>query len=85
MPLLHIVTPSYMLYLFVTLISFSEIRNIQLQLVTDTQKLSYKSINNMALEHLCEVLFIRKSSRKCLSLSQILLQVHVSRLKIYGN
>ena len=37
----------------------------------------------MAPEYLCELVSIRKSSRKLRSSSQILLQVPVSRLKSY--
>ncbi|KAK2170581.1 hypothetical protein LSH36_2g17002, partial [Paralvinella palmiformis] len=47
--------------------------------------LTYKSINDMAPEYLCELVSIRKSSRKLRSSSQILLQVPVSRLKSYGD
>ena len=39
----------------------------------------------MAPQYLCELMSIRKSSRKLRSSSQILLQVTVSRLKSYGN
>ena len=39
----------------------------------------------MAPEHLCELVYIRKSARKLRSSSQILLQVLVSRLKSYGD
>ena len=39
----------------------------------------------MAPEYLCELLPIKKSSRKLGSSSQILLQVPVSRLKSYGD
>ena len=39
----------------------------------------------MAPEYLCELISIRKSSRKLRSSSQILLQVPVSRLKSYGD
>ena len=39
----------------------------------------------MAPEYLCELVFIRKSSWKLRSSSQILLQVPVSRLKSYGD
>jgi len=39
----------------------------------------------MALGYLCKLMFIRKSSRKLRSSSQILLQVLVSRLKLYGD
>jgi len=39
----------------------------------------------MAPEYLCELVSIRKSSRKLRSSSQILLQVPVSRLKSYGD
>ena len=41
--------------------------------------------NDMAPEYLCELVSIRKSSRKLGSSSQILLQVPVSRLKSYGD
>jgi len=44
-----------------------------------------KSINDMAPEYLCELVFIRKSSQNLRSSSQILLQVTVSRLKSYGD
>ena len=39
----------------------------------------------MAPEYLCELVSIRKSSRKLRSSSQIPLQVPVSRLKSYGD
>ena len=39
----------------------------------------------MAPEYLCELVSIRKSSRKLMSSSQILLQVPVSWLKSYGD
>ena len=39
----------------------------------------------MAPEYLCELMSIRKSTRKLKSSSQILLQVPVSRLKSYGD
>jgi len=39
----------------------------------------------MASEYLCELVSIRKSSRKLRSSSQILFQVPVSRLKSYGD
>ena len=39
----------------------------------------------MAPEYLCELVSIRKSSRKLKSSCQILLQVPVSRLKSYGD
>ena len=47
--------------------------------------ITYKSINDMAPEYLCELVSIRKSSQKLRSSSQILLQVPVSRLMSYGN
>jgi hypothetical protein len=47
--------------------------------------ITYKSINDMVPEYLCELVSIRKSSRKLRSSSQILLQVPVSRLKSYGD
>ncbi|KAK2148909.1 hypothetical protein LSH36_475g01030 [Paralvinella palmiformis] len=47
--------------------------------------ITYKSINDMSPEYLCELVSIRKSSRKLRSSSQILLQVQVSRLKSYGD
>ena len=47
--------------------------------------ITYKSINDMAPDYLCELISIRKSSRKLKSSSQILLQVPVSRLKSYGD
>jgi hypothetical protein len=47
--------------------------------------ITYKSINDMTPEYLCELVSIRKSSRKLRSSSQILLQVLVSRLKSYVN
>ena len=47
--------------------------------------ITYKSINDMGPEYLCELMSIRKSSRKLRSSSQILLQVPVSRLKSYGD
>jgi len=43
--------------------------------------ITYKSINDMAPEYLCELVSIRNSSRKLRSSSQILL----SRLKSYGD
>jgi len=43
--------------------------------------ITYKSIDDMAPEYLCELVSIRKSSRKLRSSSQILMQVPVSRLK----
>ena len=46
---------------------------------------TYKSITDQALEYLCELLSIRKSSRKLGSSSQIPLQVYVSRLRSYGD
>jgi len=39
----------------------------------------------MAPEYLCELVSIRRSSRKLRSSSQVLLQVPVSRLKSYGD
>ena len=45
--------------------------------------ITYESINDMAPEYLCELVCIRKSSRKLRSPSQLLLQVQVSRLKSY--
>ena len=45
----------------------------------------YKSVNDMAPEYMCELVSIRKSSRKLRSSSQILLQVPVSQLKSYGD
>ena len=47
--------------------------------------ITYKSINDMAPEYLCELVSIRKSSWKLRSSSQILLQVPVSQLKSYGD
>jgi len=47
--------------------------------------ITYKSINDMAPEYLCELVSIGKSSRKLRSSSQILFQVPVSRLKSYGD
>jgi len=47
--------------------------------------ITYKSINDMAPEYLCEFLSIRKSSRKLRSSSQMLLQVPVCRLKSCGD
>jgi len=47
--------------------------------------ITYKSINDMAPEYLCELVSIRKSFRKLRSSSQILLQVLVSRLRSYGD
>ncbi|KAK2146497.1 hypothetical protein LSH36_604g02000 [Paralvinella palmiformis] len=47
--------------------------------------ITYKSINVMVQKYLCELVSIRKSSRKLRSSSQILLQVPVSRLKSYGD
>ena len=46
----------------------------------DISLISYKSINDMAPEYLCELVCIRKSSRKLGSSNQIVLQVPVSRL-----
>jgi len=43
--------------------------------------ITYKSIDDMPLEYLCELVSIRKSSPKLRPSSQILLQVPVSRLK----
>jgi len=45
--------------------------------------ITYKSINDMAPEYLCELVWIRKSFRELKSSSQILLQEPVSRLKSY--
>ena len=45
---------------------------------------TYKSISDMAPEYPCELVIIRKSSRKLGSSSQTLLLVLVSRLKSYG-
>jgi len=47
--------------------------------------ITYKSINDMAPEYLCELVSIRKSTPNLRSSSQILLQVPVSRLKSYGD
>jgi len=47
--------------------------------------ITYKSITDMAPVYLCELISIRKSSRKLRSSSQILLQVPVCRLKSYGD
>ena len=47
--------------------------------------ITYKFINDMAPEYLCEQMSIRKSSRKLRSSSQIVLQVPVSRLNLYGD
>jgi len=47
--------------------------------------ITYKSINDMAPEYLCELVSNRKSSQKLRSSSQILLQVPVSRLKSHGD
>ena len=47
--------------------------------------ITYKSINDMAPEYLCELVSIRNSSQKLSSSSQILLQVPVSQLKSYGD
>ena len=47
--------------------------------------IAYKFINDMAPGYLCELVSIRKSSRKIRSSSQILLQVPVSRLKSYSD
>jgi len=47
--------------------------------------ITYKSINDMAPEYMCELVSNRKSSQKLRSSSQILLQVPVSRLKSYGD
>ena len=47
--------------------------------------LTYKSINDMAPEYLCELVSIRKSPRKLRSSSRILLQVPMSQLKSYGD
>jgi len=45
--------------------------------------ITYKSINDMEPEYMCELVFIRKSSRKLRSSRQILLLVPVSRLNLY--
>jgi len=47
--------------------------------------ITYQSINDMAPEYLCELVSIRKLSRKLRLSSQILLQVPVSRLKSYDD
>ena len=47
--------------------------------------ITYKSINDMAPEYLCELVSIRKSFRKLRSSRQILLQVPVYRLKSYSD
>jgi len=47
--------------------------------------ITYKSINDMVPEYLCELVSIRKSSRQLRSSSQILLQMPVSRFKSYGD
>jgi len=47
--------------------------------------ITYKSINDMATEYLCELVSIRKSSQKPRSSSQKVLQVPVCRLKSYGD
>ena len=47
--------------------------------------LNDKSINDMALEYLCEQVSLNKSSQKLMSFSQILLLVPVSPLKSYDN
>ena len=47
--------------------------------------ITYTSINEMAPEYLCELLSIRKSSRKFRSSSQILMQVPVSLLMSYSD
>ena len=44
-----------------------------------------KYVDDMAPEYLCEQVSIKKSSRKLSSSSQILLQVPLSWLKLYGN
>ena len=46
---------------------------------------TYKSINCIASEYLCELVSIRKSSREIRSSSQILLQMSISRLKCYDD
>ena len=50
-----------------------------------TLLITYKSINDIAPEYLCELVSIRNSFRKLRSSSQILLQMSVSRLKSYGD
>ena len=45
----------------------------------------YKSINDMASEYMCELVSIRKFSRKLRLSIQILLQVSVSWLKSYSD
>jgi len=47
--------------------------------------ITYKSINDIAPEYSCKLVFIRKSSRKLSSSSQILLPVPVSLLKSHGD
>ena len=47
--------------------------------------ITYKSINDMVAEYLCQLVSIKKSSRKLRSFSQIILQVPVSQLKSYGD
>jgi len=47
--------------------------------------ITYKSINDMAPEYLCELVSVRNLSRKLRSSSQILLQVPASQLKSYGD
>jgi len=47
--------------------------------------ITYTSFTDMAEEYLCELLSIKKSSRKLKSSSQILLQVQMSRLKSYDD
>ena len=47
--------------------------------------ITYKSINDMALEYLCKLVSIKISSGKLRSSSQIPLQVPLSRLKSYGD
>ena len=47
--------------------------------------ITYKSINNMVPEYLCELVFIRKSSQKLRSSIRILLQVPVSQFRSYGD
>ena len=79
-----------MAYLIITLIAFSEFRivhwlPVRQRIHFKILLITYKSSNDMAQEYLCELVSIRKLSRKLGSSSQTLLQVPVSQLKSYGD
>jgi len=57
----------------------------RIQLKISLTVTTFKSINDMTPEYMCELVSIRKSSRKFRSSSQILLQVPLSQLKSYGD